>query len=296
MLTAPADYAEDARLYLDLLADANGSPPHSVLEYRAPVAATTPRTTNTRLRPHWSTSRLGMLALSQRLNPECEHLQGDMRSIRLGRTFDAVLVQDAVLYLTTEADLRSTMVTAFEHCRPGGVAVFAPDYTRESFAPATIHGGHDGDGRALRYLAWIWDPDPTDTTYVVDFAYLFHEDDRPMRVTHDRHIHGLFGRGRLAAPLREVGFEPARAALRAFRAAHWLGRRLRGLQARHGSARRTIGRAAMAQSNKVLITDHAWPDVQVETALLSAAGLQVVDAPRPTRRPCAHWRRTPWRS
>jgi D-3-phosphoglycerate dehydrogenase len=37
----------------------------------------------------------------------------------------------------------------------------------------------------------------------------------------------------------------------------------------------------MAQSNKVLITDHTWPDVQVETALLAAAGLEVVDAPRP---------------
>ena len=208
LLTAPADYAEDARLYLDLLADANGAPPNTVLElgsgggnnashYKHAVAATL-----VDLSP-------GMLALSERLNPECEHLQGDMRSVRLGRTFDAVLVQDAVLYLTTEVDLRATMVTAFEHCRPGGVAVFAPDYTRESFAPATTHGGHDGDGRALRYLAWIWDPDPADTTYVVDFAYLFHEDDRPMRVTHDRHIHGLFGRADWLRLLREVGFEPA---------------------------------------------------------------------------------------
>ena len=144
----------------------------------------------------------GMLALSQRLNPECEHRQGDMRSIRLGRTFDAVLVQDAVLYLTTEADLRSTMVTAFEHCRPGGVALFAPDYTRETFAPATTHGGHDGDGRALRYLAWIRDPDPADTTYVVDFAYLFHEDGRPTRsVARPARAWAVRSR-RLAAPAR----------------------------------------------------------------------------------------------
>ena len=66
-----------------------------------------------------------MLRLSQRLNPECEHIQGDMRSIRLGRTFDAVLVQDAVLYLATEDDLRSAMTTAFVQCRSGGVALFA---------------------------------------------------------------------------------------------------------------------------------------------------------------------------
>src|SRR5918993_593735 len=73
------------------------------------------------------------------------------------------MVQDAVLYLTSEDDLRLAMATAFVHCRPGGVALFAPDFVRETFAPATTHGGHDGDGRALRYLAWIHDPDPADT-------------------------------------------------------------------------------------------------------------------------------------
>jgi D-3-phosphoglycerate dehydrogenase len=31
--------------------------------------------------------------------------------------------------------------------------------------------------------------------------------------------------------------------------------------------------------NRVLITDHTWPDVQVEAAILAAAGLEVVDAP-----------------
>src|SRR5690349_23802772 len=31
-----------------------------------------------------------MLAVSRRLNPECAHLQGDMRTLRLGRRFDAV--------------------------------------------------------------------------------------------------------------------------------------------------------------------------------------------------------------
>src|SRR6266568_9398963 len=46
-----------------------------------------------------------MLAVSGRLNPECAHQQGDMRTIRLGRTFDAVLVHDSVDYMTTEAEL-----------------------------------------------------------------------------------------------------------------------------------------------------------------------------------------------
>jgi hypothetical protein len=41
-----------------------------------------------------------MLAVSRELNPECEHLQGDMRTVRLGRTFDAVFLHDAIDYMT----------------------------------------------------------------------------------------------------------------------------------------------------------------------------------------------------
>ena len=70
-------------------------------------------------------------------------------------------------------------------------------------------GDDDGDQRALRYLAWIWDPDPADTTYVVDFAYLLHEKGKPIRVEHDRHVHGLFARAEWLRLLNEVGFEPA---------------------------------------------------------------------------------------
>ena len=87
-----------------------------------------------------------------------------MRTVRLGRRFDAVFVHDAVDYMTTEADLRAAIQTAHAHCRPGGIAVFVPDDTAETYEPATDHGGSDGaDGRAVRFLEWAWDPDPDDT-------------------------------------------------------------------------------------------------------------------------------------
>ena len=100
-----------------------------------------------------------MLAISRALNPECEHLQGDMRTLRLNRAFDAVLVHDAIDYMTTENDLRAAFDTAFSHCRPGGVALFIPDEVAETFEPGADHGG-TGD---VRYLEWSWDPDPGDT-------------------------------------------------------------------------------------------------------------------------------------
>jgi hypothetical protein len=99
------------------------------------------------------------------------------------------------------------MTTAFVHCRPGGVAVFAPDHVRETFVPGTDHGGHDGAGRGLRYLEWTWDPDPADTTYLVDYAYLLHENNQPTRCEYDRHVCGLFRREVWQNLLRRVGFQ-----------------------------------------------------------------------------------------
>ena len=151
----------------------------------------------------------GMLECSRRLNPECEHLEGDMRTVRLGRAFDAVFVHDAVMYMVTEAELRQAMDTAFVHCRPGGIAVFAPDCTRETFEPTTDHDGHDdAAGRAVRYLEWSWDPDPSDTWSLTDFAFVLREPDGTVEVVHDRHRWGLFGRDVWLRLLEDAGFEP----------------------------------------------------------------------------------------
>jgi len=149
-----------------------------------------------------------MLDVSQDLNPECEHCVGDMRTIRLGQQFDGVFVHDAVSYMATETDLRQVIETAFVHCRPGGVALFAPDHLRENFRPSTSHGGHDGEERSLRYLEWTSDRDPTDTTYEVDFAILLRTGNGPIRVVQDRAILGLFSRAVWLRLLSEAGFCP----------------------------------------------------------------------------------------
>jgi SAM-dependent methyltransferase len=149
-----------------------------------------------------------MLALSRTLNPECEHLQGDMRTLRLERTFDAVLVHDAVMYMTTEDDLRAAIATAAVHLRPGGAAVFTPDTTRERFSPQTSHGGHDGDdGRSLRYLEWTHEPELDGSTFTVDFVVVLREAGRPTRVEHERHVCGLFAESPRRRLIEEAGLE-----------------------------------------------------------------------------------------
>ena len=149
-----------------------------------------------------------MLKVSRKLNPECRHIRGDIRTLRLGRTFDAVYVHDAICHMTTERELRAVMQTAYEHCRPGGAALFVPDFVRETFVAGTDQGGTDSAGRRLRFLQWVFDPDPGDTTYQVDFAILLRNKTGNARVAHDRHILGLFPRARWLRMLRDEGLKP----------------------------------------------------------------------------------------
>jgi SAM-dependent methyltransferase len=150
-----------------------------------------------------------MLAVSRQLNPECEHRQGDMRTIRLDRQFDAVLVHDAIAYMTTEADLTQAIETAFVHCRPGGVAVLVPDDTTETYEPGTDYGGSDGaDGRGARYLEWTWDADPGDTWTQTEYAFLLRDADGTVTAARDTHRTGLFSRETWLRLVADVGFEP----------------------------------------------------------------------------------------
>ncbi len=152
-----------------------------------------------------------MLDLSRARNPGCAHAQGDMRSLRLGRTFDAVLVHDALCYLLTEADLAAMLETAFAHLRPGGVLHVSPDCVAESFREWTEEHEASEGGRTLRSLAWTWDPDPTDTRYAVEYAYLLREHGG-VRVVHDHHEEGLFPTATWERILRGAGFEVRRIA------------------------------------------------------------------------------------
>lgn len=207
LMSAPSDYEEEATFYRNQLLDACSLPCRTALELGSGGG------NNASYMKHRFAMTLvdaapGMLAVSRLLNPECEHMEGDMRTVRLGREFDVVFVHDAICYMTTEEQLRQAIETAYVHCRRGGAALFAPDHLRENLRGGTDHGGHDGNGRSLRYLEWTWDPDPTDDTYTVDYAYLLREPDGSIRVESDRHIEGVFARSTWLRLLTAAGFQP----------------------------------------------------------------------------------------
>ena len=207
LMSAPADYEEEAAFYQQALVDACTGSCRTLLELGS-GGGNNASFMKKRFDLVLVDPSPGMLKVSRQLNPECEHVEGDMRTVRLAREFDCVFVHDDICYMTTEDDERRAIETAYVHCRPGGAALFAPDHVRETFRPGTDHGGHDSPTRALRYLEWTWDPDPADTTYTVDYSYLLRDSDGSVHVEWDRHIEGLFPRADWLRLMRDAGFEP----------------------------------------------------------------------------------------
>lgn len=208
LLSAPADYAEEAEFFVQMLEPPLDARP-TLLELGS-GGGNLASHLKARFDLTLSDRSPDMLGVSRQLNPEIPHVEGDMRSLRLGRTFDAVLIHDAVMYCTSLGDLRAALVTAAEHCRPGGHVVVAPDCVRETFSPSTETGGEDGpDGRALRYLEWSYDPDPADTTFDVLYAIMLREADGGVRVELDRHVEGVFAEREWLDALAGAGL-PAR--------------------------------------------------------------------------------------
>lgn len=206
LISPPSEYAEEAAFFLSLLAETAALPSATLLELGSGGGNNA-----VHMKPAFSSVTLvdlseHMLAVSRDLNPDCEHVQGDLRTVRLGRTFDVVFVHDAIDYMTTVEDLEQALQTLFIHCKSGGIALLVPDNLRDTFASSTDHGGEDGEGRSVRFLEWTYDPDESDTTYTTDYVFVLREEGQPVKVEYDQHVGGLFRLDQWLALLAQVGF------------------------------------------------------------------------------------------
>ena len=166
----------------------------------------------------------GMLEVSRRLNPECDHVRGDMRTIRLGRA-----VRRGLRARRRRLHDHRGRPARWRWRRPSRTAARAASRcssrttSRTTSEEESGHGGQDAaDGRGVRYLDWTWDPDPSDTCIRTDYAFVLRDADGEVRVVHESHLTGPVRarplarparRGRLRAASRSAR-RPARTALR----------------------------------------------------------------------------------
>ena len=205
LISAPEDYANEARYWRDVLRAKLAPGRHRILELGVGGGNNLSHLTGefdavaVDLSPQ-------MLDQCLQLNPGVPCHVGDMRSVRLGETFQAVLIHDAISYMLTEEDLRQTFETAAAHLERGGVFVTAPDDFRETFQPARVTHSTRSDGvMELTLIEYEYDPDPSDTTIETIMFYMIRTSDG-LRVEQDRHTTGLFPIQTWLGLMEEAGF------------------------------------------------------------------------------------------
>jgi SAM-dependent methyltransferase len=150
-----------------------------------------------------------MIAQARSLNPECTFVRGDMRTFRLDRSFDAVLVDDAISHMCRRDDLVAAFRAAAAHLKPGGVLIATPDVTAETFqqnrtvvTPATRAA--TPDGLEVVFVENSYDPDPMDEQFDATILYLIRDHGR-LRIETDHWTMGLFPLDAWRAVLRAAG-------------------------------------------------------------------------------------------
>jgi SAM-dependent methyltransferase len=147
-----------------------------------------------------------MLAMAKKLNPAAEYINGDMRSMRLGRTFDCVAVLDSVNYMKNEEDLDRLFRTAYEHLNPGGIFITVVEESRERFKQnRTISSTHSRGNTQITFIENSFDPDPSDDHFEMTFIYLIRNKDG-LEIHTDSHIWGLFQMETWHRLLKKTGF------------------------------------------------------------------------------------------
>ena len=207
VISPPEEYADESGFWRRALWDILGEGRHSILElgsgggHNLSHLSRDFQATAVDLSPY-------MLRLSKGLNLGMDHHLGDMRSVRLGQTFDAVLIHDAVSYLLTEKDLKAALETCRAHLRPGGVLLIGPDWVREDFDDATpkkLQWVRKKGSIEVIIDEYLHDPDPEDTQIESIYTYTIKENGKK-RVEEDSHTTGLFPIATWTRLMEQTGF------------------------------------------------------------------------------------------
>ncbi|MBM9537540.1 class I SAM-dependent methyltransferase [Desulfobulbus alkaliphilus] len=148
-----------------------------------------------------------MLAQAKELNPECTFVHGDMRSFSLNRSFDAVLMDDAIAHMNNRVDFEEAFRAAYAHLNPGGVMVVTPDVTVENFQQnKTTTFSATKDGLDVVFIENVYDSDTSDEQYETTILYLIREQGS-LRIETDHWVMGIFTLDTWRQVLHETGFQ-----------------------------------------------------------------------------------------
>lgn len=132
----------------------------------------------------------GMIEVAKQLNPEADYHFGDMRTVNLGKKFDAVAIPDSIGYMTTPEDLRKALRNAYAHLKPGGILLITAHLKEEFQENNFVYSGSQDDIEVTVFEN-NYIPDPEGTTYEATIIYLIRRAGE-LEIHNERHVIGFF--------------------------------------------------------------------------------------------------------
>ena len=146
-----------------------------------------------------------MLEIAVKRNPEVDYHHGDMRTIELGKKFDAVTIPESIGYMTTKEDLKRAIATANKHLKPGGVLLIMANIKETFKSNNFVYTGKKGDIE-ITIFENDYIPHDNHSIYEATIIYLI-RDKGKLKTYTDVHTLGLFDKKTWFFLLKEKGFE-----------------------------------------------------------------------------------------
>ena len=188
-LTNPAEYEDEVMAYVDLIKRTAAEPP-SILLHLGSGAGGHDRIFKRHFTVTGVDLSLGMLNKARAAHPDIEYIEGDMRTLRLNRQFDAVVIPDSIDYMASLDDLRRAIQTAVMHLKTGGVLLVVAK-TEETFQNNNFAYTGEKDGIHVTLLENNYINPFRPNTYEATFVYLIRQQGE-LTIRTDHQVLGLF--------------------------------------------------------------------------------------------------------
>jgi len=170
LLSDPSEYEAEVGVYIDLIHRTALDPVRTVLHVGSGAGRH-----DLYFKKYFKITGLdlsvGMLNMAKKLNPEIEYIEGDMRTLRLDRRFDCVVIPDSIDYMVSLDDLKQAMQTAATHLKHDGVLLIVGK-TEETFQNNNfVYTGEQGDTHVTLFENNYRNPYTPDT-YRITMVYL----------------------------------------------------------------------------------------------------------------------------
>ena len=188
-LADPAEYEQEVMIYTDLIKRTAVEPPGTLLHLGSGAGR------HDRIfKQHFTVTgvdlSLGMLNKARLAHPDIEYIEGDMRTLRLNRQFDAVAIPDSIDYMASADDLQQAMQTAVLHLKTGGVLLVVAK-TAETFQNNNFAYTGEKEGVHVTLLENNYSNPFRPNTYEATFMYLIRQQGE-LTIQTDHHVLGLF--------------------------------------------------------------------------------------------------------